>query len=169
MFLSYRFWYRDWIFGLGLTCDLFTFFFYANVSVSAISMALALVAINRFIGVYYPHHMEIFSTLRSWIMVLLVWVVSLGLMLLPLTETWGQLGYEPLTFSCTILEKNGSSPMAFLLTFGFLCPFLSIAVAYGMICYRVKYTGDLVRRAVGRSGKGSFKPDMQNIRPAYDT
>ena len=151
IFLCHRFWYRDWIFGLGLTCDLFTFFFYANVSVSAFSMAL--VAVNRFIGVYFPHHMEIFSSMRSWIMVLLVWIVSLGLMLLPLTEAWGQLGYEPLTFSCTILEKNGSSPMAFLLTFGFLCPFLSIAIGYGMICYRVKYTGDLVRRAVGRSGK----------------
>jgi len=40
MFLVFRFWYQSWIFGLGLTCTLFTFFFYANVSVSAFSMAL---------------------------------------------------------------------------------------------------------------------------------
>jgi hypothetical protein len=114
-------------------------------------ITLTQVAINRLVGVYFPHRMDIFSTTRAWLMVSLVWTVSLGLMLLPLTEVWGQLGYEPLTFSCTIMEKNGSSPMAFLLTFGFLAPFLSIAVGYGMICYRVKYTGDLVRKAVGRS------------------
>ena len=145
----FRFWYRDWIFGLGPTCTLYTFFFYANVSVSAFSMAL--VAINRLVGVYFPHKMGIFSTTRAWIMVTLVWGISLGLMLLPLTEVWGQLGYEPLTFSCTILEKNGSSPMAFLLTFGFVAPFLSIAVGYGLIFYRVKKTGDLVRKTVGRA------------------
>ena len=132
---------------------------------SAFSMAL--VAINRFIGVYFPHHMEIFSTTRAWIMVGLVWIISLGLMLLPLTEIWGQLGYEPLIFNCTIMEKNGKSPMAFLLTFGFLCPFLSIAIGYGLICYRVKRTGDLVRRAVGRAGTDpliwSFKQFLRRI------
>jgi hypothetical protein len=108
---------------------------------------MALVAINRLVGVYFPHRMDLFSTSRSWMMVGCTWMISMGLMLLPLTEIWGQLGYEPLTFSCTIMEKNGSSPMTFLLIFGFVCPFLSIAIGYGLICYRVKYTGDLVRKA----------------------
>ena len=84
-------------------------------------------------------------------MVALLWGISLGLMLLPLTEVWGQLGYEPLTFSCTIMEKNGSSPMTFLLTFGFLAPFLSIAIGYGFICYKVKNIGDSVMSTYGTS------------------
>ena len=135
----FRFWFRDWIFGLGPTCTLYTFFFYANVSVSAFSMAL--VAINRLVGVYFPHKMGIFSTTRAWIMVTLVWGISLGLMLLPLTEVWGQLGYEPLTFSCTILSKNGSSPMAFLLSFGFLLPLAIMIISYSLIFWKVHAAG----------------------------
>jgi hypothetical protein len=37
------------------------------------------------------------------------------------------------------------------LSFGFLCPFVSIVIGYGLIFYRVKTTGNLVRRAVGRA------------------
>jgi hypothetical protein len=44
-FSNCRFWYREWIFGLGYSCTFFTFFFYTNISVSALSMAL--VAVNR--------------------------------------------------------------------------------------------------------------------------
>jgi len=37
------------------------------------------------------------------------------------------------------MDKNGSSPMKFLLSIGFLLPFLVIAAAYVMIYYRVRF------------------------------
>jgi hypothetical protein len=45
-----RFFERDWIFCL-YTCKLFPAFLYANVNIS--SFSITLVALNRFIGVYY--------------------------------------------------------------------------------------------------------------------
>lgn len=142
-----RFFNRKWIYGF-YTCELFPFFFYANISISACSMAF--VALNRFVGIFYPMKMKcIFNCKNSTFMVLGLWTFSMGLMVLPLTEVWGQLGYEPAIFSCTILPKNGSSPMSFLLITGFVLPCLCIILCYGLIYWRVRSTGDRMRSAIG--------------------
>jgi hypothetical protein len=36
------------------------------------------------------------------VMIVLVWVLVFGVLHLPLTGTWGQFGFEPQTFSCTL-------------------------------------------------------------------
>jgi hypothetical protein len=36
------------------------------------------------------------------LMIVLVWVLVFGVLHLPLTGTWGQFGFEPQTFSCTL-------------------------------------------------------------------
>lgn len=41
---SFRFYYRDWVFGYG-ACVMFPFFFYSNVLISTFSMAL--ISVNR--------------------------------------------------------------------------------------------------------------------------
>jgi hypothetical protein len=68
------------------------------------------------------------------------WLVSLGMMLLPLTEVWGKLGYEPRIFSCTVLSANGSSPMAFLLSVGFFLPLVIMITSYAVIFSKIRAT-----------------------------
>ena len=71
-----RFFERDWVFRM-CTCKLFPFFFYANISISVFS--LAGVALNRYVGLFYPHLMDtLFSRTKSALMVLLVWLCSFG-------------------------------------------------------------------------------------------
>ena len=72
-----RFFQRAWIFPLW-TCKLFPFFFYANISISALSMAF--VALNRYVGVYHGENMmdKWFSRWRSVSYIGLIWALSFG-------------------------------------------------------------------------------------------
>ena len=47
------------------------------------------------------------------------------------------MGYEPKTFSCTIVEKDNKSPEVFLIVVGIVIPFLIMAGCYGLIFYKV--------------------------------
>ncbi|XP_018335078.1 protein trapped in endoderm-1-like, partial [Agrilus planipennis] len=58
----------------------------------------------------------------------------------PLLGVWGQLGLDPSTFSCTILEKNGTSPKKMIFLIGFVLPCIVIIVSYSCIFFRVKKT-----------------------------
>ncbi|CAB4059357.1 unnamed protein product [Lepeophtheirus salmonis] len=94
--LSLRYYYRDWKFGYG-TCELFPFFYYSNISVTTFSMGL--ISLNRFIGIFYPEKLfKIFTPVSCAGMISGVWIISMGLMLLPFFEIWGHLGYEPKNF-----------------------------------------------------------------------
>ena len=62
-------------------------------------------------------------------------------MLLPFFKIWGQLGYEPLIFSCTILPYHDKNPMKFILAVGCGIPMLVITVCYLKIYIKVKQTG----------------------------
>ena len=39
-------------------------------------------------------------------------------MMLPFFKVWGQLGYEPLIFNCTVLKHNEKNPLSFFLALG---------------------------------------------------
>jgi Na+(H+)/acetate symporter ActP len=56
----------------------------------------------------------------------------------PLTGLWGELGYEPKTFSCTILKKDGRSPKTFIFLVGFLLPCFIIILSYSCIFNTVR-------------------------------
>ena len=77
-------------------------------------------------------------------MILGAWVLSFGIMYLPLTETWGQFGYEPQTFSCTIVESEGETFMPFMSTVCIGLPLAVITASYLAIYWKVKSTGILV-------------------------
>ena len=47
------------------------------------------------------------------------------------------MGYEPKTFSCTIVEKDNKSPEVFLIVVGIVIPFVIMAGCYGLIFYKV--------------------------------
>ena len=134
-----RFMTRSWIFDMDYSCPLFSFFFFANIGVSALSMAM--ISVNRFVRIFCPARMTLFSKNRTWIIVAMVWMLSSGMMLLPLLKIWGELGYERRTFSCTVLKGKGSSPMSFLISFGFFLPLLIMVVSYVSIYCKVRSTG----------------------------
>ncbi len=99
-------------------------------------------------------------------MVAFIWMFSFGLLVPPLAGWWGQMGYEPATFSCTILPLHGKDPTVFLVITGAITPCLGrhalttkqlfpmyalilVTVAcYVLLLLRVKRTGREVRRAV---------------------
>ena len=70
--------------------------------------------------------------------------MSFGVMFLPLTETWGQFGYEPQTFSCTIVESEGETFKPFMSTVCIVIPLAVITASYLAIYWKVKSTGILV-------------------------
>ena len=74
----------------------------------------------------------LFSTLREWTWLswgkssacfVGLWIVSGTFLSLPMTKTWGMLGYENATFSCTIASDDGKirstkNPLFFLMLLG---------------------------------------------------
>lgn len=71
-------------------------------------------------------------------MLIAIWTLSFSLLLPPLLGIWGTLGLESVSFSCTILKKNGSSPKTFLFALGFFLPCLVISISYLCIYRRVR-------------------------------
>ena len=79
-----------------------------------------------------------FSTFRNWAWInwskssacfVVLWIVSGTFLSLPLTETWGKLGHEEQTFSCTITsyegkERSTKNPLFFLMILGKYCPII---------------------------------------------
>ncbi|XP_065341282.1 protein trapped in endoderm-1 [Cloeon dipterum] len=131
-----RFWHRGWVFGDTL-CRLFPFFFYGNVAVSLLSMVA--ITINRYILIACNGMYDLFYS--RWCIVLQIvfaWAFSFSIMVPPLVDAWGTLGYHAPTFSCTILRKDGGSPKKFLFVFGFLLPCVVIILSYGCIYSKVK-------------------------------
>ncbi len=68
---------------------------------------MTLISINRLVGIYYPHLAPvIFSLKKSWGMVAGAWALALGLMALPATKAWGQLGYQVQLHSIRTIIKR---------------------------------------------------------------
>lgn len=159
--LAHRFFHRgcefmclDWH-----LCKYYPFFFFGNVGVSLLIMSL--IALHRLFGVFYGHLLDkVFTQVSVLLMILAAWILSFGLMYFPLTETWGQFGYEPQTFFCTIVESEGETFLPMLTVVGCGIPFLIISSSYLAIYCKVKSTGKATRKAAkerGNSG-GIFGP-----------
>nr|CAD7434164.1 unnamed protein product [Timema monikensis] len=124
-----------WVLGPTL-CKLFPFFFYGNVAVSLLSMVA--ITINRYVLIScHLLYDNVYTSCHIGLMILFAWSFSFSMMLPPLVEVWGQLGLHPPTFSCTILNKDGSSPKKFLFLLGFVIPCIVIIVSYSCIYWKV--------------------------------
>lgn len=131
-----RYIHEAWIFGDTL-CTLFPLFFYGNVGVSLMSMTA--ITINRYVLIAHHHRYDrIYQPRNIALMIAFVWAFSFAILIPPLIRSWGQFGYSPETFSCTILRLNGRSPKKFLFLFGFLLPCIVIVLSYSCIFYRVR-------------------------------
>lgn len=63
---------------------------------------------------------------------------SLYFQFFPLAGLWGELGFEPKTFSCTVLKKDGRSPRTFIFLVGFILPCFIIILSYSCIFNTVR-------------------------------
>ena len=68
-----------------------------------------------------------------------------AMMMLPFFKVWGQLGYEPLIFNCTVLKHNDKNPLSFFLALGSGLPMVIITFCYVRIYCMVKKTGQNIR------------------------
>lgn len=69
------------------------------------------------------------------------------------------MGYEPQTFSCTILKKNGKSPKTFIFLVGFLLPCFIIILSYSCIFNTVRKQHAKLNKfdAASPAGKSKLK------------
>jgi len=133
-------------------CKYYPFFFFGNIGVSVWTMML--IAMHRVFGVFYGHLLEkVFNQVSVLLMIMTVWLISFGVMYFPLTETWGQFGYDPQIFACTIMESEGETFMPMMTAAGIGIPCVVITLSYLAIYWKVKSTGRATRRAArGRDG-----------------
>ena len=47
-----------------------------------------------------------FSRVNIILMTITTWILCFSVLLLPLTKTWGQFGFEQQTYSCTVVESE---------------------------------------------------------------
>ena len=119
-------------------CHYFPFILFVNIGVSLYIMVL--IALQRFFGVFYSHINFFNRTNMIW-MIIVVWIFSFASLSFPLTKTWGQFGYEPQTFSCTIVLSEGETFFPIMAFGGVGLPCLFIMLSYGAIYWKVKSTG----------------------------
>lgn len=90
-------------------------------------------------------------------MLIAIWTLSFFLLLPPLLGIWGKLGLDPVTFSCTILKKNGTSPKKFLFVLGFVIPCVVISVSYLCIYWRVRRSRKNLEAHAPEGRRGGFQ------------
>lgn len=126
-----RFFQERWTFGETL-CKIFPVIFYGNVAVSLLSMVG--ITLNRYILIAcHRLYAQIYRTKYITLQLVFVWAVSFLLLLPPILEVWGKMGLDEITFSCTILKKDGKSIKKTLFLIGFLLPCLVIITSYTCI------------------------------------
>ena len=73
------------------------------------------------------------------------------MMMFPFFKVWGQLGYEPLIFNCTVQKYNDKNPLNFFLSVGTAIPMAIITFCYVRIYWMVKKTGQNIREDMDES------------------
>ncbi|XP_013792712.1 G-protein coupled receptor moody-like [Limulus polyphemus] len=151
---------RGWIHGEAL-CVLFPLIRYSNGAVSLQSVVA--IAINRYILICHPKiYKRIYQ--RHWLvaMIALIWIFAFSLLLPPLIQVWGKLGFDPKSGTCTILEVDGKSPKTFLFIFSFV--FTSIVFAY---CYsRIYFVVRKNQKNVQEQKRNTFSKCYDSIEQA---
>ncbi|KFM79792.1 G-protein coupled receptor moody, partial [Stegodyphus mimosarum] len=122
---------RGWHHGETL-CKMFPLVRYSNGAVSVFTVIA--ITINRYILIVHPRiYNRVYSTRNMAIIIIMIWFASLLLLLFPLVEVWGKLGYDPRVGTCTILAVNGKSPKITFYVAAFSIPSLVIIVCYTRI------------------------------------
>ncbi|XP_022915519.2 protein trapped in endoderm-1-like [Onthophagus taurus] len=133
--MAIRYIYEDWILGDTL-CKIFPVVLYGNVALSLLNMVA--ITLNRYTIISHSNYYNtIYSKTSIWAQIVFIWTLSSSIMILPLFEVWGKLGFDKRTFSCTILDNNGSPKKMFFLV-GIVIPCIIIVISYTCIYLKVR-------------------------------
>ncbi|XP_044256438.1 protein trapped in endoderm-1-like [Tribolium madens] len=158
-----RYIHEAWTLGDAL-CKLFPVLFYGNVAVSLLNMVA--ITLNRYVLIsYHQYYNQLYSKVSIWLQLLCTWGFAFLIMLPSLLGVWGQLGLNPSTFSCTILEKDGKSPKKILFLIAFVLPCVVIISSYSCIFWRVQKS----RRKLKAHQQATKKEKRNNRRERDDS
>lgn len=101
----------------------------------------------------YP---RLYTSRGITMMLIGIWVISFSLLLPPLTEVWGRLGFDEKTFSCTILRKNDKSPKKMLFLICFFLPCIVIIISYLCIYWKVRSSRRNLEAHTGQKTNNGF-------------
>ena len=129
------YWKNAWVFG-ATYCKIFPFLltmFYGGTLVS-----LGGIALSRFLKILHPGiYQRVFGRKRNAGVLLAIFLLLPLVCLLPaMCGIWGELGYEPKTLTCTIVN-DGSRYVTFLLLIAFLLPIILITYCYLKIMVKI--------------------------------
>ncbi|XP_076314319.1 G-protein coupled receptor moody-like [Tachypleus tridentatus] len=137
-FAASTFLQRGWTHGEAL-CVIFPLIRYSNGAVSLQSVVA--IAINRYILICHPKiYKQIYQRHCLVAMIALIWIFAFSLLLPPLIQVWGKLGFDPSSGTCTILEVDGKSPKTFLFIFSFVFTSTVFVFCYTHIYFVVRKT-----------------------------
>ncbi|CAH1378099.1 hypothetical protein MTP99_019475 [Tenebrio molitor] len=157
-----RYIHEAWTFGDAL-CKLFPVLFYGNVAVSLLNMVA--ITLNRYVLIsYHQYYNQFYSKTSICLQLLCTWGFAFLIMLPSLLGVWGQLGLNPSTFSCTILEKDGTSPKKIFFLIAFVLPCVVIITSYSCIFWRVQRS----QRKLRAHQQSTTKKDKRNSRRERD-
>ena len=97
------------------SCETFAVFFFSNTAVT--NWIISLISVNRLMALPRWNVADKYFTWMSCGAYFIgFWIVSFIFLAFPLTGTWGEVQYQPQTFSCTITDDSGT--LTFFTTIG---------------------------------------------------
>ncbi|XP_023336859.1 protein trapped in endoderm-1 isoform X2 [Eurytemora carolleeae] len=137
--MAVRFISRDWMGFLGFgICEIYPLSFYGTMGASLLS--LTIITVNRAFILFFPNKVDrIFSNIivvcnhniptSSILILLLCWLVPTGILLLPTTGVYGEVGLNDATQSCTLLrDEKGHTVKPLIYLVGFILPCVTLFV-----------------------------------------
>lgn len=106
------------------------------------------VAFNRYITVCFPVKTPVKFTVRNnLILIFVTWLIPFVCLLMPLTNTWGSLGFDEGTGTCTFAEdpRHGTIPRRVYFGIGLGVPTLIILFCYVNIYLTFKQSSQRIR------------------------
>ena len=109
-------------------CRIFPFLLYA---ISANSLCnLVAITINRYILMCHnTSYNQIYTRKYVTLMITIIWLFSFGMPSLSLFEIWGRFGLCEPSHWCTLLPKDGKSPLKFFMIIAFIIPCIVIIIS----------------------------------------
>nr|QPB73592.1 GPCR8 [Penaeus japonicus] len=146
-------------------CKVFVFLRYVNIQAELLSIAA--IAVNRCILIAVPKkYPKIYTGAKTVLIITAIWVVSIFIMLIPLLEIYGHLGYNKETKECDFVGDGNEGPRKLFLGLGFLLPCAVIIASYSYIFYKARQSSVKVQARRNNSLNSTANGDLRNSRPA---
>ena len=135
-------------------CQYFPLFYFPNVFVSVLTCAL--ISLNRALALKnHALAKRVFTWKKTILYYNLMWLFSIGVMLLPFYKVWGKLGLLDVYNQCAMMETESGNPQIglFSITLGITIPVVVISVT-SMYCWMRSSTRETLYAC------GDLSPDL---------